>query len=218
MKSLFKKMRIDAPHTFRIVGLPEDKSVFKDMPIEGFTCIAEESNEISDSVHWFIKDLQQLNEMKSSVLKYTQAGTLLCCYFTKSTEELVNNLDLEKAWDNLTGAEIRRLFVVSVDRNWSAYVMRVKNESDYALENLIKIKDKTEALPIDTKIMLPLELENEFNQSPEWREKFQQLPYANRKEFIDWIKVARRDESRVERAKICVRALKDGKDSYHRNS
>ena len=60
-------------------------------------------------------------------------------------------------------------------------------------------------------ITVPAELKRAFKESPEAKAIFEKLSYTHKKEYVTWIKEAKKDETRVRRIAQTVERLKQTK-------
>lgn len=211
MNTLIQKLRILPPHRFRLLNAPSD-SIFHIQPLpEGFHVVASD-DEFADSVHWFVSNLKELELGYSELFQSVEPGILVCIYFPRRSQSMSD----ENNWFIFKTEPIRRLSLVSVDKNWSAYLMRKKTEADYVLDKQIsgELQASAETVVDRRKLIYPVELEIVFKHMEGAEEQFEQLPFDVRREFVDWIKVGRRDETRQDRAYRTAKAVLAGKRSY----
>ena len=60
-------------------------------------------------------------------------------------------------------------------------------------------------------VEVPADLETALNGHPKSREKFEKLSYSHRREYVEWIDGAKREETRAARIAKAVELLAEGK-------
>lgn len=60
-------------------------------------------------------------------------------------------------------------------------------------------------------VIVPDDLKNVLETDENTKENFEQLSYSHKKEFVDWIEQAKREETRVKRIETTLRKIKEKK-------
>ncbi len=192
IKPNFKLLTINAPNNFKknLLGLPEDvkiSTIDKDY----------------DQVHWFVLNRAQMEREMSKVMKLVKPEVMIWVYYPKGTSKIQTDLTRDKGWDCLL-AESKRLTwisLISFDDTWSTFGFRAKTETDKKKEakpaapreifNWVNPKTKEVKLPDDLAAAL-----KKNKKEAAW---FDSLSFTNKKEYIEWIVTAKREETRAER-------------------
>jgi hypothetical protein len=140
-------------------------------------------------------------------------GALVCwVYYPKISSKMKTDLTRDTGWDSLlkhTG--LQYLSLIAFNETWSAFAFRLKTAPDEKkkvksepgeIVNYVDAKDKTVSLPDDLASLL------KANNAA--FDLFQQLSFSNKKEYIEWIVTAKRNETRLERVKGTVERLLKG--------
>lgn len=192
IKPNFKLLTINAPNNFKknLLGLPEDvriSTIDKDY----------------DQVHWFVLNKAQMEREMSKVMKLVKPEVMIWVYYPKGTSKIQTDLTRDKGWDCLL-AESKRLTwisLISFDDTWSTFGFRAKTETD-------KKKEAKPAAPreifnwVDPKtkeVKLPDDLAAALKKNKKEAAWFDSLSFTNKKEYIEWIVTAKREETRMER-------------------
>lgn len=162
-----------------------------------------------NQVHWFVKNKEQLNKELDKVLKLVKDDVLLWIYYPKGTSKLQTDLTRDKGWENLLKHdELGWISLISFDDTWSTFGSRLKTEADKK-----RAEKPTERAIFDyvdpkTKsVRLPDDLAAALNKNRKQEEFFGTLSFTNKKEYIEWIITAKREETRMERVKGTVERL-----------
>ena len=135
---------------------------------------------------------------------------LIWIYYPKGSSELQTDLTRDKGWDQILKIkEFQWVSLISFDDTWSAFAGRYNSKS-YTKEKE-KPKEKRAIFDyIDAKnktIRLPDDFSSELNKKKKQLEFFNQLSFTNKKEYIEWIVSAKKEETREARVKESIERL-----------
>jgi hypothetical protein len=109
------------------------------------------------------------------------------------------DLTRDKGWDSLTKKDnLQWLSLVSFNDSWSAFAMRLKTTADQK-------KNETKRLvfdfvdPVAKTVKLPEDLAAALKSNKKAASLFEGLSFTNKKEYIEWIVSAKREETRKQR-------------------
>lgn len=163
-----------------------------------------------NQVHWFVKDRAQMEEELNKVL-FLITGNVVCwIYYPKRTSKIQTDLTRDKGWEELEKhTEFQWISLISFDDTWSAFGIRLKNEKDKSNERLPKEREIFKYIdPIKKLIYLPDDFAATLNKNKKEKELFNSLSFTNRKEYVEWIVSAKREETRIKRIKESIERLK----------
>lgn len=166
-------------------------------------------------IHWFVKDKAQMEKELPKVLGLLKPDIICWIYYPKGSSGVQTDLSRDKGWDTLLEHKhLQWISLISFDETWSAFGMRLQTEAD---------KKKTEARPssndrpildyIDPAtrtVRVPEDLEKALKRNKAAREVYESLAYSHRKEYVEWIVTAKREETRTERVKGTIERLQKG--------
>ncbi len=102
--------------------------------------------------------------------------------------------------------------LIAFDETWSAFAFRLKTEKDYLLEAKPKTREILKYADSTTKtIQLPEDLSKIFAKNIIAKQQFEKLAFSHRREYIEWIVTAKRDETRIKRLEGTIEKLIAGK-------
>lgn len=192
IKPKFSLLTINAPNNFKksLLGLPEGVKI---------STIGQEY----DQVHWFVLNRAQMEREMSKVMKLVKPDVMIWVYYPKGTSKIQTDLTRDKGWDCLLNESKRLTWIslISFDDTWSTFGFRAKTEADKKKEakpaapreifNWVNPKTKEIKLPDDLAVAL--------KKNKKQAEFFNTLSFTNKKEYIEWIVTAKREETRAER-------------------
>lgn len=165
-----------------------------------------------NQVHWFVMNKAQVEKELGAVLALVKNDVVLWIYYPKGSSKLQTDLTRDKGWENLLKHdELAWINLISFDDTWSAFSSRLKNKADE--KRLEKPKERPIFDFVDPKtktVTLPDDLNAAFKKNKKQDEFFKTLSFTNKKEYIEWIINAKREETRKERIKGTLERLSKG--------
>lgn len=192
---------INAPGEFeKTLGkLPEGSSVVK-------------SAKDARQIHWFVIHKTQLETELEKTLKLLKEGIVIWIYYPKTTSGIQTDLTRDKGWDKLLAyEEIQWLSLISFDDTWSAFACRMKTEADLKKESKPRERPIFDYIdPVKKIVRVPDDLAKAFRKEKKLEAYFNSLAYSHRKEYVEWIVSAKREETRVRRIQGTLEKLEKG--------
>lgn len=161
-----------------------------------------------NQVHWFVKDKAQMEEELEQVLSLVKDDVVCWIYYPKGTSKMQTDLTRDKGWDELLKHNMQWISLVSFDETWSAFGMRQKTEKDKNKEAQPKERDIFKYIDAAKKIIyLPDDFAAALKKNKKQETFFNSLSFSNRKEYVEWIVTAKREETRATRIKESIERL-----------
>jgi len=207
MSSTAQKLRIKENFALLTINAPADfKKNIGELP-RGVR-ISNDSK-IYNQVHWFVMNKAQMDKELNSVLKLVNDGVILWIYYPKGTSKVQTDLTRDKGWDNLLNHdELSWISLISFDDTWSTFGSRLKTEADKKREQAPRERPIFDYVDPKTKsVRLPDDLATAFKKNKKQEDFFNTLSFTNKKEYIEWIITAKREETRAERIKGTMERL-----------
>jgi len=207
MSSTAQKLRIKENFDLLTINAPADfKKNIGELP-KGVR-ISNDSK-IYNQVHWFVMTKAQMDKELNSVLKLVNDGVILWIYYPKGTSKVQTDLTRDKGWDNLLNHdELSWISLISFDDTWSTFGSRLKTEADKKREQAPRERPIFDYVDPKTKsVRLPDDLATAFKKNKKQEDFFNTLSFTNKKEYIEWIITAKREETRAERIKGTMERL-----------
>jgi Bacteriocin-protection, YdeI or OmpD-Associated len=166
-----------------------------------------------NQVHWFVKNKAQLEKEMSKVMKLVKPGVVVWVYFPKGTSKLQTDLTRDKGWDCLLaeGDKLTWISLISFNDTWSTFGFRPKTEADKKKEDKLQVREIFNWVNPKTKeVKLPDDLATALKKNKKQSDFFNTLSFTNKKEYLEWIVTAKREETRIERIKGTMERLGKG--------
>lgn len=161
-------------------------------------------------IHWFVKTRSDMEKELDKVLELLKAGVTCWIYYPKGSSKIQTDITRDKGWDALLlHTELQWLSLISFNDTWSAFAMRLKNESELKKkEEAPKQRAIFDYIDAASKTMrLPGDLAGVFKLNKKEQAYFDTLSFTNKKEYVEWIVSAKREETRTQRIKETIERL-----------
>jgi hypothetical protein len=165
-----------------------------------------------NQVHWFVKNKVQMEKELSNVLKLVQPDVTVWIYYPKGTSKIQTDLTRDKGWDALLKHdELQWSSLISFDETWSAFAFRLKSGTDKKREAKPKGRPIFDYIDAVKKIVnLPDDLTSALKKNKKANDFFDTLSFTNKKEYVEWIVTAKKEETRLGRIKGTIEKLEKG--------
>ena len=164
-----------------------------------------------DQVHWFVHNRAQLEKEMSRVMKLVKENVVVWVYYPKGSSGVQTDLTRDKGWDCLMAESDKLTWIslISFNDTWSVFGFRAKNEADKLKE--ARPKPEREifkwADPATKKVTLPDDVALALKKHKQEGSYFDTLAFSHKKEYLEWIITAKREETRKERIKGMIERL-----------
>lgn len=205
---VIKKLKLKEGDTIAVLNMPDDyKTSLGKLP-KGASVLAKPA--IATQLHWFVRNGAQLAKELSKVMKLMSPDTTLWVFYPKGSSKIQTDLTRDKGWEPLLNCEDFRWFsMISFDDTWTTFALRLKTAADRKKEaQPEKKREIFDYIDPEKKIVrLPDDLAAALKKKKKAETFFQSLSFTNRKEYVEWIVTAKRDETRAERVKGTIERL-----------
>jgi hypothetical protein len=206
------KLKIKAGYSLLTVNAPADfKKGLKGLPA---SVKILDTGKTYDQVHWFVTTRKQLEKEMSKIMKLVKPGVMVWVYYPKGTSKVQTDLTRDKGWDCLLAESDKLTWIslIAFDDTWSTFGFRGKTEADRKKEAKPKaVREIFKWADSATKtITIPDDLAAAFKKNKKEAAIFDALSFSNRREYLEWIVTAKREETRKERIMGTVERLGKG--------
>lgn len=207
--SLCQKLRIQPGFTLFTLNAPDGfQQGLQGLPA-GVKITDSEKN--YDQVHWFVLNRAQLEKEMSKVMKLVKPEVVVWVYYPKGSFGIQTDLTRDMGWDCLLAEEDKLTWIslISYNDTWSVFGFRAKTAADKKKE--AKGKPEREIFkwvnPKTKEVKLPDDMAAALMKNKTEAAFFETLSFTNKKEYIEWIVTAKREETRMERVKGTIERL-----------
>jgi len=166
---------------------------------------------VYDQVHWFVFNRAQLEKEMSKVMKLVKPEVIIWVYYPKVSSKIQTDLTRDKGWDCLLseGDKLTWISLISFDATWSVFGFRAKTEADKKKET--KPKAEREIVkwvnPATKEVRLPDDLIIALKKNKKIDQYFHSLAFTHKKEYVEWIVTAKKEETRSKRIEGTIERL-----------
>ena len=193
---------LNAPAEFKkgLTGLPAGVKII-------------DSGKDYNQIHWFVYNKAQLEKEMSKIMKLLKEDIIVWVYYPKGTSKLQTDLTRDKGWDCLLAESNKLTWIslISFDDTWSVFGFRPKTEADKKKEAIPNVREIFKWVNPKTKeVRLPDDVTAALKKNKKESAIFDSLSFTNKKEWLEWIVTAKREETRNERIKGTIERLAKG--------
>jgi hypothetical protein len=205
--SITKKFRIGPGDHLKIFNAPPD-FLEKMEPLPQRATVSGTTD--PQQVHWFVNNVAQVEKEVQEVLSFVKNGVILWVYFPKRSSKMQSDLTRDKGWEALASYNLQFLNLVSFDETWSAFAMKKQ-----AAKKNVSSGKKEEEFPdyIDPAkriVKIPADLSAALEDHDILKQNFLNLAFTHKKEYVQWILSAKKEETRQTRIKGTIDKLAKG--------
>jgi hypothetical protein len=209
--SISDKLKIKAKNTLLALNAPANfKKGLAGLPV-GVEVVT--SGKEYDQVHWFLTSKAQLEKEMSKVMKLVKPGIIVWVYYPKGTSKMQTDLTRDKGWDCLQAEDDKLTWIslISFDDTWSTFGFRPKTDADRKKEAKPKVREIFNWVNPETKeVKLPDDMATVLKNNKNAADHFNTLSFTNKKEYVEWVVTAKREETRKERISGTIERLNKG--------
>jgi len=232
--NLLENFEIKDEKTLLIQGLPSsiEKQFAKLTYAKNITPLLKSKK--VDFVLIFAVSQQQLKNILKDIFQVIHDNSKLWVAFPKVTSKISSDLMRENSWNFMLDLEYESSTLIPIDHVWNAMKFLkmkdgVSNKLSVIVEEEIEIVEEEEEVVVKkgkakkttvksetsfpkSIIQFPIELEKCLNKNKKEREMFSALAETNQMEFVNWIKDAKKMETRLRRIEQLLEKLNAGKN------
>ncbi|RYY38670.1 MAG: hypothetical protein EOO08_13770 [Chitinophagaceae bacterium] len=209
-QNLAQKLKIKEDYVLRTLHAPPHFEKTLDPLPEGVH-ISVRSNRF-DQLHWFVTSQAELEADLPQVLALLKESVTCWIYYPKGSSKMQTDLTRDKGWDALNAEPgLQWLALISFDDTWSAFALRRKSAAAEAPAAGLKKRPIFDYIDVAKKeVRIPQDLADAFEKHPEAADYFHSLAFSHRKEYVEWIVEAKREETRASRVEGTIERLAQG--------
>lgn len=208
-EALIKKLRVPADGKVAVIAPPESF-----LASIGRTDADTTADKLApgsyDFVQAFLTSAAESDKLAPVAIAAAKREGLLWLCYPKGTSKLKTDLNRDKGWDSVAGLGWEGVSLISIDETWSAMRFRPIGAGGpiraAAAERRSRADSTVSAAPIE----VPEDLAKALAAQPAAAEFFAKLAPSHRKEYMNWIVEAKREETRAARVAKTVEKLSAG--------
>ena len=217
-QALMEKLQYKEEKNLLIQGLPSSiEKQFNKLTFAKNVTPLLKSRRIDFALVFAINE-NQLNHILEDVLPALHDESKLWIAYPKAASKIATNLNRDCSWDRVVSAGYQEVRQVALDSVWSALRFK-KNEQIPQLSRASAnggVPAEVEGVDFTTRtVEVPEALQKQLQLKKHKKalEHFEQLSFTNKKEYVQWITSAKKEETRQNRLTATVEKLLAGKNN-----
>lgn len=208
--SLAGKLKIKEGYTLLTLHAPRDFEAILS-PLPNKVTITSAGKDFQQ-IHWFVLNRAQMEKDLHKVLNLLKEGVTCWVYYPKGSSGIQTDLTRDKGWEKLQAIDFQWLSLVSFNDTWSTFAFRLRKPSDARKD----AKPAPERLifqyadPKTKTVIVPEDLARAFAKNKQAGKLFDTLAYSHRREYVEWIITAKKEETRANRVQGTIERLLKG--------
>ena len=161
-----------------------------------------------DQVHWFVKNKSEMNKDLRKVMSLIKDQVTCWIFFPKGSSGIQTDLNRDTGWNEIMKQNKQWINLISFDETWSAFGLREKTIADRVKASKPAERAIFQYADSKTKtIKLPGDLAEAFKKNAKAEQYFNSLAFSHKREYLEWIITAKREETREKRVKQTIEML-----------
>jgi hypothetical protein len=158
---------------------------------------------------------KQLKDILKEVIPALHTESKFWIAYPKATSKIASDLSRDANWDFVTVYGYETVRMVAVDNLWSA--VRFKKPETEAVKP-VNFSSENPAPGIDYSsrtVQIPDELQKQLSKHTQAAIFFDSLSFTHKREYVEWIVSAKKEETKTKRLQTTVQQLIAGKKTYN---
>ena len=205
-----QKMKIGKGNTILVLNAPPGYiQSLHTLPED--VIVVESANNQIDQIHWFVKNRASLEKDWQKVLDLVKGHVICWIGYPKGSSGIQTDLTRDSGWEKLKETDLQWVNLISIDATWSAFGIREKTAKDRKRAARPKERPVLDYVNAAAKtVKLPEDLAVELAHDQPLLAYFNGLAFSHKREYIEWILAAKREETRRQRINGTIERLKKG--------
>ena len=163
----------------------------------------------------FAVNQKQLAGILLDVIPALQEDAKLWIAYPKLTSKIASDLSRDKNWDFVSDYGFEAVRMVALDNVWSAGRFKKPESEAKKTENFCSTNPAPGVDYINRTIKPPDELQQLFSKYKKAATFFDALAFTHKREYVEWILSAKREDTKQKRLEITMEKLTAGKKSFN---
>ncbi len=197
----------------RIGAVTKPESMIESLlPLPDGCKVSKSFSSKDDVIFWFVKSSGEVIAGEEEVLSVLSDKNIVWIGYPKGTSGIKSDLSRDKGWESLMKRkDISFVSYIAFNEIWSTFCIRKKTVADKKKEaNTIEREIFKYADSKTKTIILPIDLAAILAKNKKAKSIFNTLSFSNRREYIEWIITAKREDTRLARLKGTIEKLLKG--------
>ena len=163
----------------------------------------------------FAVSQQQLKCILADVIPTLQPDAKLWIAYPKLTSKIASDLSREANWDFIDGYGFESVRMISLDNVWTAVRFKKPEADEKKTQGFCSTNPAPGVDYQKRTIEVPHELQNLLNKNKPAATFFESLAFTHRREYVEWIISAKREETKARRLETTMEKLIARKKNFN---
>lgn len=211
-QSVLEKLQFNNEKNILVQGLPSTvEKQFSKLSFSKNVTPLLKSRKIDFALVFAISQ-KQLNDILKDVIPALHKEAKLWVAYPKVSSKIVSDLCRDCKWEYIKEHGFEGVRLVALDHVWSAMHFKKIEQVKKTIKNTSVIRAAVEGIDIDNRVVAtPADLEDLFTENRNAKEVFDKLAFTHKKEYVEWITGAKKEETRMARLHKTIEKLTNGK-------
>lgn len=207
-----RKLKLKGSESIGLVNNP-DHVGHKLLPLPAQSTFSKSPSSKDHILFWFVKNRAELDAGIHKALSYLGNNNIIWIGYPKGTSGIKSDLNRDILHALIMAhPDLAYLGFVSFDDTWSTFCFRRKTMHDEKKQTKRTIREISKFADAKSKtIKVPEDLQKAFTQNKIARSIFDSLAFSHRREYVEWIVSAKKNETRMNRIQGTIEKLLAGK-------
>jgi hypothetical protein len=205
--ALIKKLKLNVDETALILNAPGEYLLSVKESLG--TNLHTEVQGQYPFVQAFMYSKEDVEKIAPTAVSVSSDHTMIWLCYPKKSSKVKTDITRDQGWEKLEKLGYVGIALVSIDDTWSAMRFRKAELSNTTRRTTSSPKTVNKAT-VNKVVDVPEDLQKVLTDNPECELFFTNLAYTHRKEYVNWITSAKREETRNKRIVGTLERLKQG--------
>ena len=215
LQSLLEKLQLSDEKNLLLQGLPLaiEKQFIKLSYCKNVTPLLK-SKKI-DFALIFAFSQKQLKEILKDVIPALHTQAKFWVAYPKASSKIASDLSRDCSWDFIANHGFETVRIIAVDNLWSAVRFKKPDANE---KNTVAFSSSNPAPGVDytnRTIEVPKDLQKLLDKNKTAATFFEGLAFSHRREYVEWIVSAKKEETKTKRLEITMEKLIAQKKNYN---
>jgi Bacteriocin-protection, YdeI or OmpD-Associated len=213
-QTVLEKLQLKDEKNLLIQGLPSsvEKQFAKLSFAKNVTPLLK--NRKIDFALVFAISQKQLKDILADVLPALQIDAKMWIAYPKLTSKIASDLSRDANWDCITKHGFETVRSIALDNVWTALRFKKPDTTEGKKENFTS-SNPAPGIDFEKRtVETPAALQTLLNKNKTALATYEALSFSHKREYVEWILSAKKDETKTKRLHSTVEKLAEGKKTY----
>ncbi len=157
----------------------------------------------------------QLKTILKEVIPALHEDAKFWVAYPKATSKIASDLSRDANWDFVVAHGFETVRMVAVDNLWSAVRFKKPDAVEVMQQSFSSANPASGVDYAKRTIEIPIALQTQLHKHKDASQFFESLSFTHKREYVEWIAGAKKQETQSRRLETTLQKLKDKKKTYN---